>query len=261
MRVKELYIYPVKSMGGIKVAKALAMKAGFEHDRRWMLIDRENKFVTQRQLPQLALFKTNIADNHLTISYESHEFAIGLDETDTEVINTQVWDDEAKVKRVNQLADEWLSDMLKTKLGIVKIYDEKSRNHHNKTHDICLPVSLADGYPYLVAGTESLNHLNSQLSQPIDMSRFRPNIVIETQTPHEEDHWTYCKMGELVFQNLKPCGRCQIITIDQKTAVINNEPLKVLNQYRKASNSVLFGTNMVCESEGMLYEGNDISFF
>lgn len=244
-------------MGGIKVAKALALKAGFEHDRRWMLIDSENKFVTQRQFPQLALFKTNISDSQLTISYENQDFAIGLDESRSEVLKTQVWDDEAKVTRVNHLVDEWLSDMLKTKLGIVKIYDENSRHHHNKKHDIHLPVSLADGYPYLVAGTESLSHLNSQLSQPIDMNRFRPNIVIETQTPHEEDLWNSCKVGEVVFQNLKPCGRCQVITIDQKTADINNEPLKILNQYRKVSNSVLFGTNMICETEGTVSIGDD----
>lgn len=256
MIVKELLIYPVKSMGGISMMTAKALKAGFEHDRRWMLIDSENKFITQRQVPELALFKTDIGDGQLTLTFKGESFKIELDESSSEVIYTQVWDDEAATITVSPKADEWLSDALRSKTRLVKLRDEQSRRHHNKNHDLLLPVSLADGYPYLVAGTSSLEHLNNKLDESIDMNRFRPNIVVVTEVPHGEDTWQSCKSGTAEFLNMKPCGRCTMITIDQETANINNAPLKTLNQYRKVGNSVLFGTNMMCTKEGVVTVGD-----
>jgi uncharacterized protein YcbX len=256
--VKELWIYPVKSMGGISMSEAKALRAGFEYDRRWMLLDHENKFITQRQVPELALFKTSISDGQLTLTYNNHSYHIRVDEHTSENINTNVWEDDASTMRVSPLVDEWLGDALKMKVRLVKICNEQSRIHHNKNHDIHLPVSLADGYPYLVAGTASLDLLNNKLDAPIQMSRFRPNIVVVTTEAHEEDIWKECKTGTAEFLNMKPCGRCTMITIDQNTAQINNEPLKILNQYRKSLNSVLFGTNMMCTKEGLVTVGDEM---
>lgn len=256
--VKELWTFPVKSMGGISMSQAKALKAGFEYDRRWMLLDHENKFITQRQVPELALFKTSIGDGQLTLTYRRESYHIGLEEHTSEKINTKVWDDDASTMTVSPMVDEWLSDALKMKVRLVKICNDQSRIHHNKNHDIHIPVSLADGYPYLVAGTASLDLLNSKLDAPIQMSRFRPNIVVDTTEAHEEDTWIECKAGTAEFLNMKPCGRCTMITIDQNTAHINNEPLKILNQYRKSQNSVLFGTNMMCTKEGLVTVGDEM---
>lgn len=260
MQVKDIIIYPVKSMRGISLPKANAMKSGFQYDRRWMLIDEKNQFLTQRQIPEMALFQTSIADDHLVINRNQESLTVGLEECTHQVIQTQVWDDIASTIAVSRKADIWLSDMLGYKVRLVKIINETGRWHHNKNYDITLPVSLADGYPYLIAGTSSLDLLNRKLNTPVPMNRFRPNIVIDTNTPHEEDTWNEVKIGPVTMKNMKPCGRCQVITIDQETAEINNAPLKTLNQYRKSENNVLFGTNMMCTAEGMIQIGDEVIF-
>ncbi len=255
--VSELIIYPVKSLGGISVSQSKALYAGFEHDRRWMLLDEHNTFITQREIPQLALFKPTIEDDDLVISYQNQALKVGKEQRTSDTIITKVWDDAAATVRVGKDADEWFSDLLRRKVKMVRIKSDHGRQHHNKNKDINISVSLADGYPFLVTGSASLDLLNSKLISPVPMNRFRPNIVLSTLDPHEEDSWDNCRVGEVNFLNMKPCGRCSIVTIDQNNATINNETLKILNTYRKSGNSVLFGTNMICTNEGVIRVGDE----
>ncbi|MFZ1750410.1 MAG: MOSC N-terminal beta barrel domain-containing protein [Saprospiraceae bacterium] len=256
--ITDIIIYPIKGLGGIRLPEAFAMKAGFQHDRRWMLIDGHGQFVTQRTLPQMALFLPKMTENILNITYGDQKFSFDMDERSHQVISTRVWDDAATTMKVSEAADQWFSDMLRQKITLVRIKDEMSRMHHNKTQNIHLPVSLADGYPYLLIGEESLRHLNTRVQTPLAMDRFRPNIVVTSTVPHEEDAWTSMTINGTKFLNMKPCGRCNVITIDQATAEINNEPLRILNQYRKVGNSVLFGTNLMCAEEGIVSIGDKI---
>ena len=55
--LSEIYIYPVKSLGGINVDSAIAEARGLRYDRRYLLVDEKNMFMTQRDFPQLALLK------------------------------------------------------------------------------------------------------------------------------------------------------------------------------------------------------------
>ena len=114
-------------------------------------------------------------------------------------------------------------------------------------------VSFADGYPYLIASTSSLNELNKRLSEPIPMSRFRPNIVVEGLFPWTEDlNGTRLTLSSgHVFQIVKPCDRCKVTTIDQDTGVMqaNQEPLKTLRTFRRIKDTVdvFFATNAILE--------------
>jgi len=258
--VSSLFVYPIKSLAGISVFQAKALKAGFEHDRRWMLLDENNCFLTQRDLPQMALFIPEIRDFILSVHYNNENLSFDLSETTGEIIITKVFDDVAETFIVSNSANEWFSDQLNRKIKLVKLKSEQSRNHYSTLKNIDIPVSLADGYPYLLAGEISLNNLNTKLEKSVSMSRFRPNIVVTTTLPHEEDLWENISIGKAIFKNMKPCGRCTIVTIDQTTGIINNETLKVLNIYRKSGNSVLFGTNMMCTKEGLVSVGDSIKF-
>jgi len=259
--IKELVIYPIKGLGGISVMKANALPAGFEYDRRWMLIDEAKKFVTQRTQPKMALFIPEIKDGRLFVSYQNESISFDFHERlNDDVIKTKVWDHDALVQLVNEQVSAWFSEMLGQQVDLVRILDDKARIHHNSTKNIDIHVSLADGYPYLIAGTESLQYLNQKLSEPIEMNRFRPNIIVETKDAHEEDTWNEIQIGSASFLNIKPCARCNVITINQKDATIQNEVLKVLNTYRKEGNNVLFGTNVMCTSEGIVSIGDSIIY-
>lgn len=254
--VSELYIYPIKSLAGIPVQSAKVQEIGFENDRRWMLIDEENQFITQRNYPNLSQFYPKIKGNTIEITHsdETHDFFI--EEILDEVIFSKVWDDECKVVEVNKATSKWFSEKLGFTCKLVKIINKGDRKHTNKKLGKILNVSLADGYPYLLIGSKSLGYLNEKLDEKITIQRFRPNIVISSEIAHEEDSFDIFQIGNVKFQNVKPCGRCIMINNDPKTAVVKKEPLKTLSTYRKVDNSVLFGTNVMCLNEGEINVGD-----
>lgn len=258
--VKELYIYPIKSLAGIRVENAKAEEMGFENDRRWMLIDEENQFITQRKYPNLSQFYPKINEGKIVILHQNttHEFFIN--ETVDEPILSTVWDDETKVFEVNKATSKWFSEVLGFECKLVKIINNGDRKHNSTKLDITLNVSLADGYPYLLIGSESLNFLNEKLEEKITIARFRPNIVISSKLPHEEDSFDTFQIRNVKFKNAKPCGRCIMINNDPKNGIVKKEPLNTLSMYRKVDNSILFGTNVMCLNEGEIRVGDVLVF-
>ena len=258
--VKELFIYPIKSLARIRVESAKAEEMGFENDRRWMLIDEENQFITQRKYPNLSQFYPKIAAGKIAILHQNttHEFFIN--ETVDEPILSTVWDDETKVFEVNKATSKWFSEALGFTCKLVKIINKGDRKHNSSKLNITLNVSLADGYPYLLIGSESLNFLNEKLEEKITIARFRPNIVISSLVAHEEDFFGNFQIGTVKFKNAKPCGRCIMINNDPKNGIVKKEPLNTLSTYRKVDNSILFGTNIMCLNEGEIWVGDTLVF-
>lgn len=68
--VSELYIYPIKSLGGTAVASALVTDRGFQYDRRWMLVDEHNNFLTQRKHAQMALLQVSLTGDGLLVTHK-----------------------------------------------------------------------------------------------------------------------------------------------------------------------------------------------
>ena len=258
--VKELYIYPIKSLAGIAIQSAKAEEMGFENDRRWMLIDEENQFITQRNHPNLSQFYPKILESKIEISHQdtTHEFSIS--ETLEETIFSKVWDDETKVVEVNKASSKWFSETLGFSCKLVKILNKGDRKHNSSKLDTTLNVSLADGYPYLLIGSESLDFLNQKLEEKITIKRFRPNIVISSSIAHEEDSFANFQIGKVKFKNVKPCGRCIMVNNDPKSGIVKKEPLNTLSSYRKVDNSILFGANIMCLNEGEISVGDALIF-
>jgi uncharacterized protein len=119
-------------------------------------------------------------------------------------------------------------------------------------------ISFADAYPILLTTDGSLNDCNSRLQEPIPMNRFRPNFVISGCTPFEEDTWKTIRIGEMVFELVKPCSRCVTVNIDQKTAHSGLEPLKILSTYRKSDGKIMFGQNVIHRSNGEVSIGQNV---
>ncbi len=258
--VNELYIYPIKSLAGIRVESAKAEEMGFENDRRWMLIDDENLFITQRNHPVLSQFYPKINGDKIEIIHYNTKHEFSIRESLNEPIFSKVWDDETTVFEVNSKTSKWFSEILGFGCKLVKIANKGDRKHNSSKLDKTLNVSLADGYPYLLIGSESLNFLNEKLDEKITIQRFRPNIVIETDIPHEEDSFENFQIGLVKFQNAKPCGRCIMVNTNPENGQVKKEPLLSLSQYRKRGNAVLFGTNVVCLIEGEIKVGDELVF-
>ena len=258
--VKEIYIYPIKSLAGISCQQAFAEEMGFENDRRWMLIDTDNQLITQREYPVLSQFYPQISNGKITITFQDHEHEFSMNEHLDDQLYTKVWEDKSFVFEVNKVTSKWFSEHLGFGCKLVKIIKTGDRKHESSRSKETYNVSFADAYPYLLIGTRSLDFLNDKLEEKITIKRFRPNIVISTQNPHEEDDFEQFKIGKIQFKNVKPCGRCIMVNNDPQNGIVQKEPLKTLSKYRNVNNSVLFGINIVGLNPGIIQVGDAIAF-
>jgi uncharacterized protein YcbX len=260
LALSEIYIYPVKSLGGISVDSVIVEGRGLKYDRRYLLIDENNVFMTQRDYPQLALLKLSFRENGFNVlNTQNNSYTFIPFESDSkENISVTIWDDVCSAVRVSKELDDWFSTAINKKCSLVYMPDDEKRIVEKKYINDEHIVSFADAYPFLIIGQSSLDDLNTRLDKPIPMNRFRTNFVFTGGKPYEEDNWKDFKIGELSFKAVKPCARCVITTTNQDTAERSNEPLKTLSEYRKINNKVMFGMNLVCRQTGSITVGNKI---
>jgi uncharacterized protein YcbX len=263
LTLSEIYIYPIKSLGGISVNSAIAEQRGLKYDRRYLLVDENRMFLTQRDIPQMALLKLSFTENGFKVLniVDNSFITIPLESKSIEKVKVQIWDDVCSSLRVDKKLDEWFSDILKIKCSLVYMPDEEQRIVEKKYINENHIVSFADAYPYLIIGKSSLDDLNARLEIPLPMNRFRPNFVFSGGSPYEEDNWKSFKIGDVHLKAVKPCARCMITTTDQQTAERNKEPLKTLSEYRKIDGKVMFGMNVVCIKQGIVKIGDKIELF
>ncbi|HSC55472.1 MAG TPA: MOSC N-terminal beta barrel domain-containing protein [Phnomibacter sp.] len=243
--ISELWLYPVKSLGGIAMDEAKLLPKGFEHDRRWMLIDENNACITQRVFPQLALFKLSFHEIGFVITCRDVKIILPIGLYEQEEIMAQIWDDTVEVFEVSAAHSAWFSSILKMPCRLVYFPDSKPRPVDPDYAKRQEQVSLADAFPMLIIGQSSLDDLNSRLDVAVPMNRFRPNIVFTGGAAFEEDGWIQIEMGANVLNVVKPCARCVLTTVDQDTAEKGLEPLATLSSYRKQGNKVMFGQNVL----------------
>ena len=254
-KLEEINIYPVKSLAGISVPSAEVTDRGLKHDRRWMVVDNQGKFLTQRTHPQMALVKTSIDENTLTLSHRFDYLSpitIPINPAKDEQLSVIVWNDILNAALVDSKADEWLSNALNLDCRLVYMPDKTRRSVDKKYWDKTGIVSFADAYPFLIIGEQSLNDLNSRLTEKVPMNRFRPNFVFSGGEPYDEDRWKKFRIGDLIFNAVKPCSRCVVTTVNQETAEKKDEPLRTLATYRAVGNNVNFGQNLVHEKLGIV---------
>lgn len=266
MQITGIFIYPVKSLRGIALDVAKVEKRGLQYDRRWMLVDSQGIFISQREIPEMALLLTEITDQHLIIRHASKPieplFVPLQTPANAASIRVQVWNDTCDALVVSPTADHWLTETLQSPCHLVYMPDESVRPTDPNYSQPTDMVSFADGFPILIIGEASLGDLNQRLKEPVSMNRFRPNLVFSGGTPYVEESWQTFEIGNASFRAVKPCGRCEITTINQETAARGSEPLKTLASYRLAGKRILFGMN-VCwnvdhDSEAILKIGDNI---
>lgn len=241
MKISQLTVYPVKSLQGINVTQSDIYAHGLAWDRRWMLVDAQQRFVTQRQLPALATISVALTSEALVLSHPSvGPIAISLSDPKGSLRLVKVWEDHCKALPEGDEVSRWLESALGEQargISMVRFAAEFTRAVEadflagGEAH-----TYFADGYPFLITTTASLDALNQALiaegQAPIPMNRFRPNIVIECADAWAEDQWTTlsAEQGGYELTLRKPCQRCKITTVDQQTAEIPapGEPLKTL---------------------------------
>lgn len=263
MELSEIWVYPVKSLGGISLKEARVTDRGLELDRRWLLVDDNGRFLSQREHPELALFSPEIAGDCLRITHKELQDSIDiplrpivLDATSK--LEVTVWDDTIDAFEVSPDATDWFSKLIGFSVRLVYMPDESERKvdpDYAITGDEI--TSFSDAYPFLIIGQSSLDDLNGRLEVKVPMNRFRPNFVFTNGEAFEEETWREFKIGNIPFVGVKPCARCVMTTIDQEKGVISGkDPLKTLSQYRNFGNKVLFGENLIGLGMGTVAVGD-----
>ncbi|REH00252.1 MOSC domain-containing protein [Flavobacterium aquicola] len=265
LKLSEIWVYPVKSLGGISLQKSQVTDRGLELDRRWLLVDDDGRFLSQREYPELALFRPEIAGDNLKITHkvllESIDIPLRPVFNDSEAkILVTVWDDTIDAFEVSPSITQWFSKFLKISARLVYMPEESKRkldpDYAISGNEI---TSFSDAYPFLIIGQSSLEDLNERLGVKVPMNRFRPNFVFTNGKAFEEDFWRDFTIGNLSFVGVKPCDRCVMTTVDQEKGIVaGKDPLKTLAKYRNFGNKVLFGQNVIGLEVGIVSVGDEV---
>jgi uncharacterized protein YcbX len=260
--VAALHFYPVKSCRGVGLERATLEARGLRHDRRWMLVDDEGRFLTQREEPRLALVGAAVDDGALVLSAPGRAaLRVPLVPTAGSAPRrrVRVWKSEVEAVDLGPRAASWMAEWLGRSASLVHMPDDARRAvnpEYAREGDI---VSFADGYPLLVVSESSLEDLAARLGRPIPMNRFRPNVVVRGFPPWAEDGWRRIRIGAIPMRVCKPSARCVVTTVDQSTGERGDEPLRTLATFRKQDGGVMFGQNCAPDALGEIAVGDAVT--
>lgn len=259
MWLSQIFIYPIKSARGIALSETQLDTSGPLQDRRWMVVDDHGVFLSQRKLPRMVLIEPHLEESDLVLTAPGMSpLRIPRWSGQGDWIPVQIWRDHLELPHPDQAYSDWFSSFLGRPCRLVYLPDEINRHVEPPFEDPKWRVSLADGYPLLIATQASLDLLNTKLPSPIAMEHFRPNLVIAGATPHAEDSWTNIEIGPVRLAIVKPCARCSTVLVDPATAKVGTEPLKTLASYRRLPRSVMFGQNALVVTPGQLQVGSAV---
>ena len=253
--LSELAIYPIKSTAQIQLNKATMSPFGLDMDRRWMLVDDKGVMLTQRKHAKMCLIHSVLSESGLLLSASSMPTLIVPEPDTSSAVLATVWEDTCNAFDCGDEAAKWFSEFLNTTAHLVYFPDNEQRQvdlTYAKKGDI---TAFSDGFPYLLISQASLDDLNSRLDKPVEMKRFRPNLVVKGTEAFAEDKWKKIRIGDITFNLVKPCSRCVIPSIDPDTANKSAEPVKTLASYRMRENKIFFGQNVIAEGMGQLEVG------
>ncbi|HEY7671130.1 MAG TPA: MOSC N-terminal beta barrel domain-containing protein [Gammaproteobacteria bacterium] len=260
MHVSAINIYPIKSCRGFSVPEAEVEARGLAGDRRYMLVDANGKFLTQREHTRMALIDVHATRDGYRVEAPGqppleipHALASGVES------EVRIWRDTVPATLAGEDINIWFSQYLGFACGLVYQALDQHRPVTNDAAEFDDEVSFADGAPILLISTGSLADLNGRLAAPVTMDRFRPNIVVEAP-PFIEDSWRSIAIGSAELAVAWQCGRCILPTIDPATGVKHprGEPLETLRSYRRVGPKIMFGQNVIPRKRGTIRVGDSV---
>ncbi|POP53030.1 MOSC domain-containing protein [Zhongshania marina] len=260
IRVSSLWRYPVKSMAGASMPSLAVTDWGPNLDRRWMVIDSQKRFITQRQLPRMCRLSASLSDAGIRIqSLDEPSLFIDVPEPmQAPQYEVAVWSDNCAAMDAGDEVATWLSDILGKSLRLCFMAETTHRQVDTQFAELGSRVSFADGFPFLLCSEASLAVLSKALGRGLAVQRFRPNIVVAGSEAFAEDEWRRIRIANIEFDVLKPCSRCAIPTVNLDTAEREADVFKMLRAERSKNGEVYFGQNLVHRGSGELAVGQRV---
>ena len=258
-KVTSLHVYPIKSCRGLSLKSIRFDAMGPLYDRRFMLIDEDGNFLTQRELPRMAQIEPQIAPTAIQVKAPDMPLLkIAVQGRGGPRREVQIWGGRGEAEDVGEGAASWLSGFLQRPCRLVRFPDNGFRPVDPDYARFEARGAFADGFPALLTSEASLKDLNARASDHTPMDRFRPNIVIDGDDAFAEDGWRQVRIGEVLLDVVKPCSRCTITTVNQRSGQAGKEPLATLATFRRIENEVHFGQNCVHHGPGTIRVGDEI---
>jgi uncharacterized protein YcbX len=249
----------LKSGAGEMLQRAAVDALGLAGDRRWMLVDTASgRFLTQRLLQRMTALQARWQGADLLLQAPGMPaLLVPLPDAGAALRTVRVWDDSLQVPDAGDAAAAWLSSFLQRDCRLVQVPAQRARQvdpHYARPGE---RVGFADGFPLLLIGQASLDDLAARVGRPLEMLRFRPNLVVAGAEPYAEDGWQRIRIGQLELRLVKGCSRCIMTTLDPLSGErsADREPLRTLEGYRQRDGQVYFGQNLIAEGCGELQVG------
>ncbi len=259
MFLSQIFLYPIKSTRGTEVSETQVDISGPVKDRRWMLVDQDGLFLSQRKLPRMALIHPRFEGTDLVVTApDMPPLVIPEWSGEGDCIPVKIWRDHLDLPRPNQAYDDWFSCFLGKPCRLVYLPDTVIRRVEAPHDQPEWRVSLADGYPLLLITQASLDILNEKLPSPVSTERFRPNLVISGAAAHAEDDWDRLRIGSVEIMVVKPCARCSTVLVDPRSGQVGIEPLRTLAAYRRMPQKIMFAQNALIVNPGPLRVGTPV---
>lgn len=255
-----LHLYPIKSCAALSPSQATVEPRGLAHDRRWMIVDAQGRFVTGREVPRLVLIRAEPVAQGLRLRAPGMpEIIVGWPSPAAPRMLVMVWKSTVEAQLSGLDVDIWVSRFLQYDARLVHM-DARSHRPIDPQRAHSGEVSFADAYPLLLISQASLDGLNARLHKPVPMLRFRPNLVIDGVPEHAEDGWRRIRVAGIEFELVKPCTRCGFTTVMPETGTLDpsGEPLRTLARYRRHDKGVIFGQNLIAKGAGRLRLGDTV---
>ena len=259
-RLAAIYVYPLKSARGIALSEGVLSANGLQHDRCFMLVDAQGEFVSQRETGRMARLTTAIHGDDLHVSCgDQGPFVVALNPRTGAPRRVRIWDDEVDALDIGDEAASFFSAQLGFGVRLVFMPETNLRQVDTRFAEPGDRVGFADAFPYLLGSEASLADLDARLSEPVPMSRFRPNLVLSGAPAYAEDGWSSIRIGEATFELRKPSSRCVTINTDQETGErVGKEPLATLASYKTWRQKAVFFQNVVCRGGGLVRVGDSV---
>nr|WP_087016170.1 MOSC domain-containing protein [Thaumasiovibrio subtropicus] len=254
----QINTFPIKSIAPISLSNAWVERQGIVFDRRFMIALPSGMMVTARKYPQLVKVNASLLADGLVISAgDKSPLYLRYDSFEMKDAESQVWKDKFIAYTTTEEANIWFSELLGRQVKLLYTGEQSNRVRDSFNHN----VSFADGYPLLVISRASLEELNRRSGEVHSMDQFRTNLVVDHCEAFAEDSWKRIKIGDVEFENRKPCQRCILTTVDVNQGELrsNKEPMKTLQTFRADERGgVYFGQNLIALNEGKIAVGDAI---
>jgi uncharacterized protein YcbX len=258
--LNKINVYPVKSLLGFSPARWQLSLSGLQYDRQWMVVQKNGKFLTQRNTPVMTQIKAEIDGDLLVLTQKNtrENISMGKDEINNETISVNIWRQDLDAQFVNKEVNGWLSDHLHKQCYLVTI-QSGSRTTQSYGGE-SMGINFNDRYPILISSIESLENLNKNIGVKLSMNRFRPNLILSGGNGTEEEDNEELKIGNIPVKLSKPCIRCRVICTDQDTGEMQMEILSKVKKVKSLDNQAIFGINAIPRGEGILNINDLVTF-